>query len=771
MVKLSGSVNGSGPSEADRGGIANSGIHVGDNNILVGSPVAKSPYVKQVEQMAPSELVDRSKELEELGAFCTADRGCRWVWWQAPAWAGKSALMSWFVLHPPDGVRVVSFFITARWPGNNDRAAFVNVVLEQLAELAGQPVPPYLTDATREAHLLDLLEKAAQACQDEGERLVLVVDGLDEDRGVTVGPDAYSIAALLPARLPDGVRVVVAGRPNPPIPPDVQPEDHPLRDRRIVRPLASSKQARVIEVEAQRELKELLHGALTQQNLLGLVTAAGGGLSDTDLAWLARLPTAEIEDHLHTVSGRTFSRRVSGFQPDAGPVVYVLAHEELQNTAVAYLGETRLAEYRQRLHEWAGRYRNKDWPPGTPEYLLRGYYRLLHAHGDVARMVACGTDQARHDRMLDIAGGDAAALSEITTVQDLICAHPDPDLTAMLRLSIARDRLADRNAYIPIALPAVWARLGYLTRAEALARSITAPVEQAQALAGLVKVVRAAGDLGRAKTLAGQVAALARSIHNPHWQALAQTQATLAKAVAAGDPDWAEPPALTAPYRQAAVLAELVRAVEAAGDLGGAQTLAGQVEALARSIHDPYWRAQELAMLADLVKALATGDLDQAETIARSITDPDKQAQALADLANVAAVVGDLRRAQTLANEAETLARSITDSAQQASALTELIKTVAAAGDLGRAQALSNEAETLVLSITDPDQQAWALAKLAKAVAVADDADRAKTSGPDKTRRLLALALRCDSWTTSLKALARIAPAVVIAAVDDIRRL
>jgi hypothetical protein len=41
----------------------------------------------------------REEELAELAAFCQEAGGYRW--WRAPAWAGKSALMSWFVLHPP----------------------------------------------------------------------------------------------------------------------------------------------------------------------------------------------------------------------------------------------------------------------------------------------------------------------------------------------------------------------------------------------------------------------------------------------------------------------------------------------------------------------------------------------------------------------------------------------------------------------------------------------------------------------------------------------
>ena len=49
---------------------------------------------------------------------------------------------------------------------------------------------------------LELLDRAARACRTGGWRLVLVVDGLDEDRSVTAGPYAHSIAGLLPARPP-----------------------------------------------------------------------------------------------------------------------------------------------------------------------------------------------------------------------------------------------------------------------------------------------------------------------------------------------------------------------------------------------------------------------------------------------------------------------------------------------------------------------------------------------------------------------------------------
>jgi hypothetical protein len=162
----------------------------------------------------------------------------------------------------------------------------------------------------REAYLLALLGQAAAACRAGGGRLVLVVDGLDEDRGVITGPGVHSIAALLPADPPAGMRVIVAGRPNPPIPDDV-PDWHPLRDPGIIRLLADSPHARDLQRLGQSELKRLLRGSQVEQGLLGLLTAARGGLSGCDLRELTGASLVEIEDVLHTVAGRTFTRRVA----------------------------------------------------------------------------------------------------------------------------------------------------------------------------------------------------------------------------------------------------------------------------------------------------------------------------------------------------------------------------------------------------------------------------------------------------------------------------
>jgi hypothetical protein len=80
-----------------------------------------------------------------------------------------------------------AFFITARLATQDTREAFTEVLLETLASLLGQSLPPVLPEATRAAYLPDLMSQAAARCKDADGRLVLVVDGLDEDRGSRPG--------------------------------------------------------------------------------------------------------------------------------------------------------------------------------------------------------------------------------------------------------------------------------------------------------------------------------------------------------------------------------------------------------------------------------------------------------------------------------------------------------------------------------------------------------------------------------------------------------
>jgi tetratricopeptide (TPR) repeat protein len=662
--------------------------------------VVRSAYMQQVRRIAPPDppgLIGRDTELDALAAFCQEPDGGSYLWWRAGAWAGKSALMSTFVLRPPSdvtaaGTRIVSFFITARLAAQDTRDAFTQVLLGQLAELARLDLPTALPESMRDIYLLDLMDQAANACRDAGGRLILVVDGLDEDRSVTTGPDAHSIAGLLPADPPAGMRVIVASRPAPPVPDDV-PDWHPLREPSIVRSLKPSAYARDMQRLASQELRRLLHGTQAEQDVLGLLTAARGDLTAPDLADLTRSPLWEIEDILHAAAGRTFTRRAG---PAGGPEGYLLGHEELHAAARRYLAP-RLGEYYERLYRWAGHYQDCNWPPDTPAYLLAGYYQLLYDLGDAARMIACASDSARHDRMLDITGGDGAAHAEIRTVLDLLAAQDNPDLGAALALACHRDQLTSRNADIPASLPEAWAVLGKGDRAQALASSIPDPERQADAL----RLV--AGELAEARQFdqAGQVT---RSIRDPYWQGQAQVQ--LAGALArAGKPAQAEEVArsVSNPYRQADAWRQLAGARAEAGEFG-------QAEQIARSISNADRRSDALMQLAGTLAGV--GQFRRAEQIARSISEPRRQGHAEVQIAGALAAAGHY-------THAEQIASSISYPDQRADALTLIACAFGRAGQ-------HTDAEHVIGSIRDPDGQGRGQVLVAGTLADAGRFDQAE---------------------------------------------
>ena len=131
---------------------------------------------------------------------------------------------------------------------------------------------------------------------------------------------------------------------------------------------------------------------------------------------------------------------------------------------------------------------------------------MLREQGDLHRLVDLATDRRRHDRMLDVTGGDAAAFAEIKAAQDLILDGAEPlDLGSMTRLAIRRDELARRNANIPTRLPAAWAVMGHLVRAESLALGITERHHQTEALRELAYAACAADDGTRSVGIASGI--------------------------------------------------------------------------------------------------------------------------------------------------------------------------------------------------------------------------------------------------------------------------
>jgi len=463
------------------------------------SQLIRSDYLAQVRDIAPDKLIGRESELAEWEEFCAGPDP--YAWWQAGPWAGKSALASWFVTHSPAGVDIVSFFITGSLAGRADSDAFLDAMIEQLNALGpaagGSPAA-----GARVGAWLSLLASAAAQADEGGRRLVVVVDGLDEDdAGATPVRGRPSIASLLPRRPPSGVRILVTSRPDPGLPDDV-PTGHPLRTC-IPYPLPVSWVAEDLARRAGQELRDLL-GDQVGLDVAGCIAGSGGGLTRSDLEALTEVPPLRLDPVLRGVSGRSLQTRAPGdargARPDAATRVYLFAHETLRITAEEQLG-AELARYRERIHDWIGSCAALGWPDGTPGYAVRGYPGLLTATSDAARLSALARDPRRHAFLLRATGSDYAALAEIRTAQRLIADQKVPDLQALVELAVYWHAISIRNQSIPAGLPAVWERLGRVDHAEALARAITDPYAGARALTELADAAAQAGDPDRARHL------------------------------------------------------------------------------------------------------------------------------------------------------------------------------------------------------------------------------------------------------------------------------
>ena len=299
---------------------------------------------------------------------------------------------------------------------------------------------------------------------------------------------------------------------------------------------------------------------------------------------------------------------------------YILGHDELQVASKSFLGNTRLTEYRHRLHAWADGYRNQHWPSGTPEYLLRGYFRMSYEAQDISRVVGLATDQERHDRMLDVTGGDTVALTEIADTQDLLLRVGQPDMAAIIRLVVYRIRIIERNANIPTRLPVIWAQIGNSIRAEALARAITNAGRRTEALYRLVEANINIDDTSRFWSLVEQVQESARLIPSMDQRRAALIRLADLMAVAGHFAEAEKMIRLVGNRRlRIEALARLAHTAAADGNPVQAVALAQKAESAARRLRDLSERAETLTSLTEM--AITAGNLDQARAGSKSPPD------------------------------------------------------------------------------------------------------------------------------------------------------
>ena len=180
---------------------------------MVTPPTAKQLADRRAQDAAHSLLpphgilVAREDELAALAEFSTSTNQWRWI--QAEAFAGKSALLAWFVLHPPDGVDIVACFLS-RARAANTAAYALGILNRQLAALINdEEYRPSDYVPERADDFRDLLADAARACAGRGHHLLIVVDGLDEYEA-----DPFGLDQWLPdsSWLPGNTWVLVSSR-------------------------------------------------------------------------------------------------------------------------------------------------------------------------------------------------------------------------------------------------------------------------------------------------------------------------------------------------------------------------------------------------------------------------------------------------------------------------------------------------------------------------------------------------------------------------------
>jgi hypothetical protein len=690
--------------------------------------IASTTYRFLVQDIAPNNLIDRDTEYDLLVQFCAGSEP--FLWWQAGPWAGKSALMSWFVLHPPAYVDIVSFFVTGRLVGQADSDAFTDAIIVQLAAITDESVASVLTAAARHGTMLRLIEAAATRLEEYDRRLVIVVDGLDEDVGPRGDILKPSILSLLPRRLHPNARIILASRPDPPMPNDV-PADHPIRHLapQILHP---SPYARNLEINARNEMQRLLDGLSLQRELLGLITACGGGLTKQDLETLTSRKLYEIDRLLSGVFGRTVgSRRLVDRGDGRSERVYLFTHETIRVVALEQFGEGALTEYSDRIRAWADSYQNKGWPQSTPSYLLRGYQQMLANLNDSTRLTACATDELRQDAMLRATGGDALALTELRSARDLELQSSDVNIGSLLLLAAHRDYLIQRNSRLPVGLPALWVMLGQPARGEALAAPITDPMRLAVSLVRLAESSAISGDGSHAIELVKQAESVLATMTGDVSQGQNYFVVLgIAKALALAGQNFEAELAISRisdPARRVRAVSKLAECASISGDSAWAINLARKAEAELSLIDSEYWQGDTLASLLE-VHARA-GNSAHADDLLSKIKSTIARADALARLADLAAQVGDFARAERMVENitldhilAESVSRlgaaatdkgaddkftsRISDPAARISLLCSRSEAAAKGGDAVLAGELLARAETLLDRIADAERRA-----------------------------------------------------------------
>ena len=730
--------------------------------------VVINDHIEVLRDLAPDRLEDRESEMADLKAFVRSSDDV-WYAMEADMVSGKTAVMVSFALNSPDDVHMVSFFIRRIGGDGNDRGSFAFVMGAQLAKILGHEYTEPVRDPAQHTEFRQLLRRAATASRSATvpRPLVLLIDGIDEDSYFENpdGADAKSILSLLPRRLPEGVKIITASRPNPRLPEDVLCD----ADRRIV----SLKPSPIAEKSINRKDMKIFFKSDVAVDIGAFLAACGGVLTVEDLRRLLtmrghqRIRTWDVREYVDRSPGRILTPINVGFGGQEA-LAYRLGHDVVTRAVIqeldpdsfgegdepederwwAPIRQKVLALYRAIIRKWVKECARKGWGQNTPSYMLSEacFDLMLNDKKDDGSSVRVVLDQCRYNEMRRRSGRKSPVLRMI----DRECFKTlganrgelsENTMTPLLGVAESRKLLVQASTYVPgllklyvlyfnitpeVALDVIMAVDDPRDRLGALREAMEAAVESGCGYVFLTLFLDVIKSLVFYRTIRDDVLRLLVDVLVFMGGAMSNSKDDGKEGV---DPEgWLSEVLVS--IKVGEILLKLPSSLEDVDGLGGgAHTVAPFLliaEDVAERIEGPGERVRALAGVAG---ALArAGDAERARRVAEEavstaerIEGPGERVRALAGVAGALARVGDPERARRVAKNAVSTAERI-------SGIWKLMLVPAlavAAGALARA-GLTDEALAVTERIKDPEERARALASVAGALARAESIDEAR---------------------------------------------
>ena len=723
-------------------------------------------HIEVLRVLAPDTLVDREQELADLKAFvCSSDD----VWYamEADMVSGKTAVMASFALNPPDDVHMVSFFIRRTGGDENDRGTFAFVMGAQLAKILGHEYTEPVRDPAQCTEFRQLLRRAAAACRSETtpRPLVLLIDGIDEDSYFENpdGADAKSILSLLPRRLPEGVKIITASRPNPRLPKDVLCD----ANRRIV----SLKPSPIAEKSINRDDIAEFFKSNVAVDIGAFLAACGGVLTVEDLRRLLtmrgyqRIRTWDVRGHVGRSPGRILTPIDVGFGGQE-VLAYRLGHDVVTRAVIreldpdsfgegdepederwwAQIREKTLAPYRAIIRDWVKKCASGGWGKSTPSYMLSGacFDLMLNDKKYDGSSVRVVLDRGRYNEMRRRSGRRSHVLRmidrECFAMLDMNRGElPEDATTSIFEVAESRKSLVQTSTYVP-GLPKLY--VSYFNIApEAALDMIMAVDEPKDRLDALSETMKAAIEAGRGHTFLilflDVIGSLIfyRGIRDGILRLLVDVLIFVGDTASDskfGDSegvdleDWFNKVLIS--IKMEGSLSQSLSSLESVDGLGkGAHAIVHFLliaEEVAEGIDAP-----EMCVLAlvEAAGALArAGDAEGSRRVAENavntaerIRRPEERARVLVEVAGALARAGDAEGSRRVAENAVNTTEKIEDPGIRARVLVEAVGALARAGRIDDVLAVAER-------IRRREERARVLAEVAGALARAGDAEGAR---------------------------------------------